>query len=284
MHINNDIQRGVPTVPIVLTKTNTMDKEESTFSYSDIHKLAQSYSQDIKPQAKHSTPTPALSQGFVMSKMWYFGIIIAIIVATLALVVAFANLMITQRDTQCLLLESSNFNGGGVVYTKWGSSSCPNTIGTELVYSGIMGVSKAGASCLPEDPEYTLPGEESLWNNQIITIHSGRYKGYQNKTISRCAVCASTTKKTILMIPAKTSCPSSWTREYYGYLMTSAVYNNDISMFVCFDRAASSYLKNDYSYLYTFRHTRSSCDIDYGGLPCPPYNSTKIINCVVCTK
>jgi hypothetical protein len=24
----------------------------------------------------------------------------------------------------------------------------------------------------------------------------------------------------MIMIPAKTQCPSSWTREYYGYLMT----------------------------------------------------------------
>ena len=259
---------------------NTMDKEDSAFSYSDIHKLAHSYSQDMKPQAKHSTSTPALHQGFAMSKMWYFGIITAIIIATMALVVTFANLMITQQDNQCLLSKSSNLNGGSVVYTKWGSRSCPNTIGTELVYSGLMGVSKAGASCLPEDPEYTLPGEvlKSQWN---IPILSGRY-GSPNKTISRCAVCVSTTKETVLMIPAKTSCPLSWTREYYGYLMTSAVYLSDISMFVCFDRAASSYLKNNF--YYTFGHVRSSCDVDNDGLPCPPYNATKIINCVVCTK
>ena len=35
-----------------------------------------------------------------------------------------------------------------------------------------------------------------------------------------CAVCYVPTRATTIMVPAKTSCPSSWTREYYGYLMT----------------------------------------------------------------
>jgi hypothetical protein len=33
-----------------------------------------------------------------------------------------------------------------------------------------------------------------------------------------CAVCYVSTRTSVLMIPAKTQCPSSWTREYYGYL------------------------------------------------------------------
>ena len=49
----------------------------------------------------------------------------------------------------------------GVTYTRWGKSSCPNTAGTELVYSGIVGgtfynIQGGGAEklCLPEDPDY----------------------------------------------------------------------------------------------------------------------------------
>ena len=34
-------------------------------------------------------------------------------------------------------------------------------------------------------------------------------------------VCHVSTRPAVFMIPAKTSCPSSWTREYYGYIMTS---------------------------------------------------------------
>ena len=262
-----------------------MDKEESTFSCSDIHKLTQSYSQDIKPQVKHSTPTPALSQGFLMSKMWYSGntCTLPVIIATLALAVAFANFMITQRDIQRLQYisrcecKSSDFNGGGVVFTKWGSSSCPNAVGTELVYSGIMGVSKVGVSCMPQDPDYTL-GEDFIYRdpNRYGVISEGRY-GTQN--LSQCAVCMATTRKTVLTVPAKTNCPSSWIREYYGYFMLSFT-PYQVTMPVCFDQAASP---DNNPYDYNFVHTESSCDIN-NGLPCPPYNSTKVVNCVVCTK
>ena len=34
-----------------------------------------------------------------------------------------------------------------------------------------------------------------------------------------CAVCLASTRATMTMVPAKTQCPISWTREYYGYLM-----------------------------------------------------------------
>ena len=50
---------------------------------------------------------------------------------------------------------------GGVVYTRWGKASCPNVIGTELVYAGIAGGSLytemgGGANylCMPHDPDY----------------------------------------------------------------------------------------------------------------------------------
>ena len=39
-----------------------------------------------------------------------------------------------------------------------------------------------------------------------------------------CAVCYTARRNTKITIPARTSCPSSWTREYYGYLMAAAQY------------------------------------------------------------
>ena len=51
--------------------------------------------------------------------------------------------------------------GGGALYTRWGSSSCPST--AELVYSGVAGgtwyVSNGGSAsyeCMPTDEENTL--------------------------------------------------------------------------------------------------------------------------------
>ena len=50
---------------------------------------------------------------------------------------------------------------GGVVYTRWGKSSCPNVSGTTLLYAGRAGGSwwqqKGGAAnylCMPDNPDY----------------------------------------------------------------------------------------------------------------------------------
>ena len=52
-------------------------------------------------------------------------------------------------------------SSGGVVYTRWGRTTCPDTLGTELVYAGRAGGThfntKGGAAnhlCLPETPDY----------------------------------------------------------------------------------------------------------------------------------
>ena len=49
----------------------------------------------------------------------------------------------------------------GVTYTRWGSGSCPSTLGTELVYSGIVGgtfynIQGGGVEklCMPINPDY----------------------------------------------------------------------------------------------------------------------------------
>ena len=51
---------------------------------------------------------------------------------------------------------------GGAIYTRWGKSTCPQTFGTEMVYSGIAAGSRftiqgGGANYLymPKEPEYT---------------------------------------------------------------------------------------------------------------------------------
>ena len=47
-----------------------------------------------------------------------------------------------------------------------------------------------------------------------------------------CAVCYVSTRETELMLPAKTSCPDTWTREYYGYLMSGPIGNSGRSSFI----------------------------------------------------
>ena len=125
---------------------------------------------------------------------------------------------------------------------KKGSSTCPNMTGTELVYSGRAGGSffenscgGANYLCLPEDPDYTLQFAAGVQGH--AHVHGVEYEspiaGMHDYDVP-CAVCHVTTRDTVPMIPAKIDCPSSWTKEYHGYLMTDSSIHHR-TMFVCVD-------------------------------------------------
>ena len=86
---------------------------------------------------------------------------------------------------------------------------------------------------------------------------------------------------TVIMIPAKTTCPSGWTREYYGYLMAE-YYNNRRTMYECVDKDMESVpgTHNHHDGGHFF-HVEARCTND---VACPPYNDFKELNCVVCSK
>ena len=175
-----------------------------------------------------------------------------------------------------------------MVYTRWGNSACPNITGTELVYTGRAGgthyAQKGGAAnylCLPMDPEYNLPSTAGVQG--YSTVWGAEYEipvvAEQNHEVP-CAVCHGTTRVAVLMIPAKASCPTSWTKEYDGYIMSGALgYSRTI--FVCVDRAQESIPGTEANTNGAlFYHAEADCTI----LPCPPYNREQELNCVVCTK
>ena len=83
------------------------------------------------------------------------------------------------------------------------------------------------------------------------------------------------------MIPAKTTCPSSWTQEYLGYLMTSLDNRKKGTVYECVDKDAEAVpgsAANTNGAL--FYHVVAQCT----GILCPPYVSTEAITCTVCTK
>ena len=49
-----------------------------------------------------------------------------------------------------------------------------------------------------------------------------------------CTVCRVTQRYSVLMIPGQYTCPTGWTREYYGYLVT-AHHGNHRTMYECMD-------------------------------------------------
>ena len=178
---------------------------------------------------------------------------------------------------------------GGVTYIRWGNSTCPNGTGREEVYSGITAgteytQSGGGANhlCLPKVPEYNLPYNTK---NVVVTyLHGTQYENVFNGKHDHnapCAVCYVSTRSTIIMIPAKSSCPPSWTREYYGYLMAEYS-SHKRSMYECVEKDMESIPGSSSDVTGAlFYHTKAGCNV---GIPCPPYDNLKELSCVVCTK
>ena len=98
---------------------------------------------------------------------------------------------------------------------------------------------------LPEDPEYSdyragVQGRSYVYG--VEYEHPISQLGSIDLTHHNvpCAVCLATTRVAVVMIPAKLTCPSGWTKEYSGYLM-SAHYNSESpSTFECIDHDAEA--------------------------------------------
>ena len=183
----------------------------------------------------------------------------------------------------------------GVTYIRWGKNSCPNVTGTELVYAGRASGSEhrnqgGGAEklCLPTDPDY-INDPRSTGGPPISSLHGVEYHAINgpNQNVYEhnvpCAVCYASTRTAMIMIPAKTQCPSSWTREYYGYLMTEREHqNHHRSSFDCVDvnpDVVPGAGANTEGALY--QYVIASCNT---GIQCPPFVSNKVLSCAVCTK
>ena len=186
-------------------------------------------------------------------------------------------------------------------FSKWctlggeGPHACPSTSGTQLVYAGGAAGSHythrgGGANylCLPEQPQYSTytagvqGGRALLYGAEYQTTggDNGPLRSFHDHNVP-CAVCYNSTRETVLMIPARITCPSSWTREYYGYLMAE-YHGFHRSTFECVDHSPQSIpgsaTDTDGALFY---HTEVKCN---RGIPCPPYDEQKEVTCVVCTK
>ena len=163
-----------------------------------------------------------------------------------------------------------------------------------LMLTGAMGSGyyshQGGGSnylCLPNNPIYDKftsgwQGTAGIWGTEY---ESGSFPGFSNNLQNHdapCAVCYVRSRGSQLMIPATNTCPSGWTREYHGYLMTSHWGHAHSSEFVCVDAGAEvvpgSHRGTDGALLYV---VQASCD---HGLPCKPYIHGHELACVVCTK
>ena len=180
---------------------------------------------------------------------------------------------------------------GGTVYVRWGHDECPST--TQLVYSGRAGGPRRDQSgggsnpqCLPLDPNYLTPIIGSQYRGYMYgaEYETGTYSNSHihgvDHTDVLCAVCHVRNRTAVYMVPAKYTCPTGWTREYYGYLMTSASIHRR-TLFTCIDKEFKPVIGSSKSRDgFSFYFVEGRC----GTLPCPPYDNTKELSCAVCTK
>ena len=189
--------------------------------------------------------------------------------------------------------EKGDAGSSGATYVRWGRTVCPP--GAERIYTGLasstgntVGGGTDESLCLPNDPEYL---SHDISNFAMGTLYHIEYAIHGDPSFplanlhrenTPCAVCY-VNKSTILTIPAKYTCPTGWTREYYGYLTAEhTVSGRRRKDTICVDVNAVSGGGEGY--------TPSSCacfmDVKcYNkGHACPPYAERKPLTCAVCSK
>ena len=165
----------------------------------------------------------------------------------------------------------------------------------QLVYYGRMGAShfthRGGGGnfiCMPEEnPEYlnyapSVNGYSYVFGTEYDAPHNGAPFRHLHQQYAPCSLCFVPSKGTVAMIPAKTSCPSGWRKEYAGYLMASyRGTGRGRTTFECIDQNPQTVpgqaADTDGARIH---HVEASCN----GMPCPPYDPQKELTCAVCSK
>jgi hypothetical protein len=180
-----------------------------------------------------------------------------------------------------------------VSYTRWGRTTCPSG-GAQLVYQGTTvgsSYNDAGSTdylCLHSQPQFlhTTAGQQT-WRGKL---YSTEYENFDSPPTflnmgrhdAPCSVCYSATRSTKITIPGRITCPATWTREYYGYLMGADYHaprgsRSPICIDVNSESIPGSTGTATKSLLYFYETTCT-------GIDCPPYSDGAETTCVVCTK
>ena len=183
---------------------------------------------------------------------------------------------------------------GGVTYTRWGRTTCPQVEGTSTVYEGLTAgpahTETGGGSnyiCVVKDVLYHQ--EATTANQNFAYLYGAEYEMYNGQALTRvfqqnppCAVCEVMTRSKHLMIPGTYECPSGWTTEYSGWLVSEYRGHKGRTMYVCLDKYPETVdgEQRDTNGALMY-HVEVECN---RGLPCPPYDDRKELSCVVCTK
>ncbi len=199
--------------------------------------------------------------------------------------------LVYNKPSPTATFQQTVFTAGGTSYIRWGRRDCPST--SSLVYAGRAAgaffVHRGGGSnylCLTDNPDFlnTTPGHQGLRSH----LYGAEYQADANPPAFAsmtnhnvpCALCHTPTRGSTIMIPGRTTCEPTWTREYYGYLMADYL-GHFRTTYECVDMNAESLpgsaLSTDGALFY---FTEAVCN----GIDCPPYTAGAELTCVVCTK
>ena len=142
--------------------------------------------------------------------------------------------------------------------------------------------------CLPHNPKYDkyknghqLAGYVYGTEYEVHQYNGDPFKRNLHDHEAPCVVCFVKSRGSMLMMPARNDCPSGWTEEYHGYLMTEDYNHKHSRDFICVDKdpefVPGSHANKDGALLYP---VEGVC----GSLPCLPYVSGRELTCAVCTK
>jgi len=137
----------------------------------------------------------------------------------------------------------------GAVYTHWGRSTCPAS--HALVYAGYAAGGKntdAGTGsqslCLTAMPRYGQFSTADQAGPRVFATEYqdssptiGTFLSVVNDHDARCSLCVTPGRAWSLMVPGRQACPSSFTLDYKGYLMSQhfGLSNWYRSEYVCVD-------------------------------------------------
>ena len=141
--------------------------------------------------------------------------------------------------------------------------------------------------CLPKTPKYDRYKDGLQGGGYVYGAeYQLSFKPFKKSLFNHdppCVVCFVQSRGSMLMMPARNDCPTGWTEEYHGYLMTEYYGHKKQLDFICVDKDAESIpgsqANKDGALLY---FVEGRCGI--GNLPCGPYVNGRELTCAVCTK
>ena len=181
-------------------------------------------------------------------------------------------------------------NAGVATYVRWGRTTCPTGVSSP-VYAGWMlgphnghGGGPVEYQCADETPEWSPYARSSDSNGHLFYSVEFENTGHTqmdalvNREV-RCAVCE-VQASTSLMIPAQTSCPAGWTKQYQGVLAGGYFTHSAQTKVVCMDDNPESWnsaTNHDQGRIFSAEIERNS------GVPAA-YLQDYEPACVVCTR